>query len=156
MGRDDGATASTLSAWSSPVVDVRMLGPSDLRLLAGAPVDLAGGVADPTLALAILADPRRYVVAGMAGGRIVGIGSAARAERGRTLVIHGVVVAHPHRRRGLGARLLATLLEHARASGCRDACIDVEREDAALRALCARAGGNERPDPIVRVAFALR
>lgn len=141
------------------IVDVRMLGSRDLPLLVWGSPDLVGDAADPRLAKAILDDPRRFVAAAIAGGRLVGIASAVRRSGSRgadALVVREVAVAREHRRRGVGRRLLATLLAHARASGCRAAELDVAREDEALRRLCAATGGIEVPEPVVRVAFRLR
>lgn len=139
-------------------IETRMLGPCDVALLAGAPPDLAGEAADARLARTILEDPRRYVAAARAGGTVIGIASAVRvrATGGDAVVVRGVAVARGHRRRGVGRQLLVTLLDHARASGCREARVEAAAEDVALRGLCASAGGVERAEPVVRVAFALR
>jgi ribosomal protein S18 acetylase RimI-like enzyme len=158
MSRDLDVVAPRAPAPTGPAVEVRMLGPRDLPLLAGAPADLVGEAADPRLAKAILDDPRRFVAAAIAGGRLVGIASAVLANGTRSLdglVLREVAVAVEHRRRGLGRRLLATLFAHARASGCREARVDAPHDDVALRRLCAAAGGIELPEPVVRVAFPL-
>lgn len=139
-------------------IDVRMLGPRDLPLVAGAPPDLVGEAGDPAIAQAILADPRRFVAAAIAGGRLVGIASGVRTSEGdarSTLVLRDVAVASGHRRKGVGRRLVAVLLAHARASGCRGASIEAARDDVALLRLCAAAGAVERPDPVVRLVFPL-
>ncbi len=159
MSRDLDVAAPGGPTRAAPGVDVRMLGPRDVPLLAGAPADLVGEAADPRLAKAILDDPRRFVAAAIAGGKVVGVASAvlsAGAHRLEGLVVRDVAVAASHRRRGVGRRLLSTLLAHARASGCREARVDAPYDDAALRRLCASAGGVEVPEPVVRVAFRLR
>lgn len=158
MSRDLDVVEPRAPAPTGPGVDIRMLGSRDVAVLAGGPADLVGEASDPRLAKAILDDPRRFVAAAIAGGRLVGIASAVLANGTRSLdglVIREVAVAPGHRRRGVGRRLLATLFAHARASGCREARVEAPQDDVALRRLFASAGGVELPEPVVRVAFPL-
>ena len=135
-------------------ISVRMLGATDVALFDDDPTGFIDGI-DAGVAAALLDDPSRHVAIAIAGGHIVGVAFALQRE-GRELVVADVAVAPSHRRRGVGRRLLAALLERGRAVGCREASVEAAHDDAALRALCAAAGGVEETPARVRVAFALR
>ncbi|CAG0970416.1 L-2,4-diaminobutyric acid acetyltransferase [Burkholderiales bacterium] len=139
-------------------IDVRVLGPADAALLERVADGLIPDDVDSPLAAAFLADPRRVLAVALAGGRVVGIATGIRSSSAGTpagLDVRDIAVAPALRRRGVGRRLLAALLEHGRALGCREARADAGRDDVAVRRLCASAGGREVPDPVVRVTFAL-
>lgn len=136
-------------------VSVRMLGPGDLALFDHDSACFVDGV-DARVAASLLDDPSRHVAIAVDGERVVGVAFAMQPEgRHRELVVADVAVAPSHRRRGVGRRLLAVLLERGRAIGCREASVEAGHDDAALRALCAAAGGVEETPLRVRVAFAL-
>jgi aminoglycoside 6'-N-acetyltransferase I len=135
---------------------VRMLRRDDLARLDAADASLAAGL-DARAAEALLDDPSRHAAVALDGASIVGLALATREPGGRSpiLVVADVAVAPSHRRRGVGRRLLETLLAHGRATGCGEATVETDRDDAAARALCAAAGGVEIPERRVRVAFPL-
>lgn len=56
------------------------------------------------------------------------------------LVINNIAVAAPHRRRGLGARLLTHAFEAARAAACQAAWLEVRPSNVAALALYERYG----------------
>ena len=137
-------------------VSVRMLGTDDVALFDDDRTCFIDGV-DARVAASLLDDPSRHVAIAVDRGRVVGFAFAMRREaRDRELVVADVAVAPAHRRRGVGRRLLAVLLERGRALGCREASVEAGHDDAALRAMCAAAGGIEQTPARVRVAFALR
>ena len=143
----------------TPVV-VRLLAPGDEALLDGADATLVDeGVGRRRGPIGrLFGDPRRHVAIALDGTRIVGIAFGAHQSRGRRmpeLVVGDVRVEPAHRRRGVGRRLLALLLGHGRAIGCALAAVEAERDDAAMRRLCAGMGGVEQAEPVVRVAFPL-
>jgi ribosomal-protein-alanine N-acetyltransferase len=85
-----------------------------------------------------LAEPgRRYVAAVDARGDLVGYAGIALAQDAEIMTI-GVVPAW--RRRGVGARLLETLLEAARAGRSRRVFLEVRTSDDGARRLYERAG----------------
>ncbi|MEO8487845.1 MAG: GNAT family N-acetyltransferase [Betaproteobacteria bacterium] len=138
-------------------IDVRMFVSGDAARVADADAALIGGV-DAVSAAALAADPTRHVAIALDGRRVVGIAFATHraGPRGEPeLIVSDLTVAPSHRRRGVGRRLLALLLAHGRALGCSEASAEAERDNAAILALCAAAGGVEVPDPQVRVSFAL-
>ena len=137
-------------------ISVRMLGADDVALFDDDRTCFIDGV-DARIAASLLDDPSRHVAIAVDGRRVVGVAFAMQCDgRNGELVVADVAVASSHRRRGIGRRLLAALLEHGRAIGCREASVEAGRDDAALRALCAAAGGVEESPARVRVAFALR
>ena len=141
----------------TPVV-VRLLAPGDEVLLDGADAALVDEGVDRRAIGRLLGDPRRHVAIALDGMRIVGIAFGAHQSRGRRMpehVVGDVRVVPSHRRRGVGRRLLALLLGHGRAIGCALATVEAERDDAAMRRLCAGMGGVEQAEPVVRVAFPL-
>ena len=71
-------------------------------------------------------------------GELLGYALAARAHT--ELEIRSLAVASAHRRRGLGARLLAALLEAERCQGTSDVVLEVRRSNAAAQQLYAAAG----------------
>ena len=135
---------------------VRMLRRDDLPRFDAADPTLATGV-DARAAAALLADPERHAAVALARGRVVGVALAWQrpGPDAPVLVVADVAVAPSHRRRGVGRRLLQTLLAHGRAMGCGEATVETDRDDVAARALCAAAGGVEVLEPRVRVAFPL-
>ena len=92
------------------------------------------------------------------GGRLVGMASAHwynHPDKPRQLFIDEVGVAGSHRRRGIGAALLALLLARARALGCAEAWVGTEAANTAARALYAAAGGVADPADTVICTFDL-
>jgi ribosomal protein S18 acetylase RimI-like enzyme len=135
-------------------IAVRMLRHDDLARLGAAHASLAAGI-DARAAAALLDDPSRHAAVALDGACIVGLALARRDAGTGALVVADVAVAPSHRRRGVGRRLLQTLLDHGRALGYGAATVEADRDDVAARRLCAAAGGVEVPEPRVRVAFPL-
>jgi RimJ/RimL family protein N-acetyltransferase len=54
------------------------------------------------------------------------------------------------------ASLLSLLLSHANELGCTQAWVATEPENTAARALYAKAGGQEDPEPVVTYTFPLQ
>ena len=142
---------------SGEAIVIRLLACDDLARLDTADGELLRDV-DPRVATAWLGDPRRHVAIALAGARVVGIAFASHRFRARgapELVVGDVTVASAYRRRGVGRRLLALLLARGRSLGCREAVAEAERDNAAMRRLCAGMGGVELAEPTVRVSFPL-
>lgn len=139
-------------------VTVRILQPSDARLVASA----APGVFDhaPQLPLTteFLKDPWRHLVAAIDEGRIVGFISAmhyVHPDKLAELWIHEVGVAPSHQDQGIGAELLRSMLEHGKKLGCLNAWVLTDKENTAAMRLYAAAGGVEVPKPAVIFEFDL-
>jgi ribosomal protein S18 acetylase RimI-like enzyme len=125
-------------------VAVRMLADGDRALLGRAAPGVFDRAVDPALADAFLADPRHHIAAAIDGAEVVGFVSGVdywHPDKPRELFINEVSVARAYRRRGVGVRLMRTMLDHARALGCRNAWVLTERDNPAANGLYRRTGG---------------
>jgi aminoglycoside 6'-N-acetyltransferase I len=137
-------------------VQLRLLGSGDLPLLDRVADDVFDAPVDPRWARAFLADPRHHMVVALDDGVVVGMASAidyVHPDKAPQLWINEIGVASSHRRRGIGLRLLNTLLAHGRALGCTEAWLGTERENTPARRLYERAGSE--PEPFVLYSFPL-
>jgi aminoglycoside 6'-N-acetyltransferase I len=126
-------------------LEVRLLGPADAALFAR----IAEGVFDdpvrPELVEEFLNDPRHALSVAIVDGEIVGMASGVRyvhPDKPSEFWINEVGVAPAFHRQGLGKRIMAELLAHARREGCREAWVLTDDDNAAARALYAAAGGD--------------
>jgi aminoglycoside 3-N-acetyltransferase I len=125
-------------------ISIRMLAPGD----EGVVRDLAtlDGSADPA---ALLVDPRTLLLAAFDGDRPVGFVLAHELPRRHgdraKLFIYEVEVAESHRRRGIGAALLARLAELARERGIRVGFVLTGPDNGPANALYRSAGGTSQP-----------
>lgn len=139
-------------------IEVRALGEGDEAVL-----DRVGdGVFDRAVggarAAALLRAPHHHLVVAVEDGTVVGFGTAVdhlRPDKPAELWIDEIGVATGHRRRGLGKRLLAALLEAGRDAGCAEAWLLAGRANVPARALYASMGGRETADPQVLCTFDL-
>jgi len=126
--------------------------PQDIRILAAGDEDVLASVAqgvfdnpvDPDLAKDFLADPRHHIVVAIDGGVVVGFASGVdyvHPDKPREFWINEVGVAPTRRGRGLGKSVLRTLLDRARALGCREAWVLTETDNEAANALYVTLGG---------------
>jgi ribosomal protein S18 acetylase RimI-like enzyme len=127
-----------------PEVAVRMLGNGDQALLARPAPEVFDEAVDPALADAFLKDPHHHIAAAIAGAELVGFVSGVdywHPDKARELFVNEVSVARAYRRRGVGLRLMRTMLDHARALGCREAWVMTDVDNRAANGLYRRAGG---------------
>ena len=66
-----------------------------------------------------------------------------------------VGVAPPFQGRGVGRRMLAALLAHARTLGCREAWVLTSHDNTGARHMYAAAGGVEEGEAPLMITFAL-
>ena len=137
--------------------DVRLLGPGDAAVLH----DIAPGVfdnpVDPRWSAEFFADPRHHLAVALDAGRVVGMASGVHyvhPDKPPELWVNEVGVAPTHEGRGLGRRLVAALLAHGRALGCRTAWVLTDEDNAAARRTYAAAGGTDAGAPRI-IEFAL-
>lgn len=142
---------------AEPSVAVRMLGDDgDLRLLTNVPDDVFDEPVDPDRAAGFLADPCHHMAVAVEGARLVGFASGVHhwhPDKAADLFINEVGVATAYQRQGIGRRLMATLVAHARQLGCRDAWVLTGSNNAAANALYAGAGGVADSDALVMYSF---
>jgi aminoglycoside 6'-N-acetyltransferase I len=139
-------------------VDVRVLGPDDAATLADVAPDVFDEAVDARWSAEFLADPRHHLAVAVDAGRVVGMASGVRhvhPDKAPQLWINEVGVAPTHEGRGIGRRLVAALLAHARALGCVEGWVLVDEDNAAARRMYAAAGGGEERERPVMVAFPL-
>jgi ribosomal protein S18 acetylase RimI-like enzyme len=106
----------------------------------------------------LLADPRTLMLVAFDGARPVGFVQAHELPRRHgdrsKLFVYEVDVTASHRRRGIGAELLARLAELARERGIRVGFVLTDEDNAAANALYRSAGGTSAPDVIWTFSYA--
>jgi ribosomal protein S18 acetylase RimI-like enzyme len=103
-----------------------------------------------------LADPRAHLAVAIVDGVVIGMASGLvynHPDKPRQLFLNEVGVAEPYRRRGVGRRLIETLLEAGRAAGCVEAWVATETDNHTAREFYAALGGREEPSPAVVYTF---
>jgi ribosomal protein S18 acetylase RimI-like enzyme len=139
-------------------VTVRILQPSEARLVASAAPGVFDHAPQFSLTTEFLKDPWHHLVAAIDEGRVVGFISAMHylhPDKLTELWINEVGVAPSHRSKGIGAELLRTMLEHGRKLGCVNAWVLSDKANTAAMRLYAGAGGVEVAKPAVMFEFDL-
>ena len=142
-----------------PNIAVRILGGDEAHVLDRVAEGVFDGPVDPRWAAEFFADPRHHLAVALDEETIVGMASGVRyvhPDKAPQLFVNEVAVAPAYQRRGVGNRLVRTLLEHGRTLGCVEAWVLTEVENEAARGLYRAAGGVEATEPIVMVEFDLR
>jgi ribosomal protein S18 acetylase RimI-like enzyme len=137
---------------------IRRLGRDDLPVLERIAPEVFDFDLDVRLSAEFLADPRHHLVVALAGGQVVGFASGVHyvhPDKPAELFGNEGGVAPGYRRRGIGRRVLAALLEHGKAIGCRQSWVATEPANTAARALYAGVGDVECKEPAVVVSFDL-
>jgi aminoglycoside 6'-N-acetyltransferase I len=140
----------------SAAVEIRLLHSGDEPVLERVAPDVFDNPIDPALAREFLADPRHHIAVAISDGIVVGMASAVHyihPDKPMELWVNEVAVAPTHQQRGIGKRLLAALLDHGRALGCKQAWLGAEESNMAARRLYVSAGAQEAP--MVYVTFDL-
>jgi ribosomal protein S18 acetylase RimI-like enzyme len=133
------------------MITVRILDRDDAAVLENVAPEVFDHPIDPAICREFLADPRHHIVVALKAGQVVGFATAVHyvhPDKPPELWINEVGVTPELHRQRVGAQLMAQLLSHARALGCREAWVLTEEDNAAARALYASAGGKEEPGPI--------
>ena len=150
-------TAVTSDAPSTPVIEVRLLGPADGAVLERVADGVFDGPVDSRWSAAFLADPRHHLVVALDDGVVVGMASAldyVHPDKAPQLWINEVGVAPSHHRRGIARRLMEAMLALGRTLGCTEAWLGTEDENVPARALYEATGGVA--EPFVLYAFPLQ
>lgn len=139
-------------------IEVRLLGSGEAGVLARVAEDVFDHAVSPEWTAAFLDDPRHHLAVALDDGTVVGFASGVdhgHPDKPLQLWINEVSVAPSHRERGVGTRLVRSLLAHGRTLGCVEAWVLTEGDNAAARRLYAAAGGKESPELVVMVEFDL-
>jgi len=140
-------------------LEIRILGPADGDVLKRVSPDVFDNEIIPLRATEFLNDPRHHIVAALDDGVVVGFASGVHyvhPDKTPELFVNEVGVAPSHRRRGIGKKLLETLLELGRAEGCLEAWVGTGPSNIAAIALYASIDGAEAPENFVTFTFPLR
>ena len=138
-------------------IEIRLLGPQDVGVLAHVAPDVFDDPIDVGRANEFLADPRHHLAVAVEDGLVVGFVSAIHYvhpdKPSPELWINEVGVAATHRRRGLGTRLLGAVFAVARGLGCAEAWVLTDRANTAAMRLYVAAGSTEAPTDHVMFSF---
>jgi ribosomal protein S18 acetylase RimI-like enzyme len=140
------------------MVEVRMLEPGEASLLNGAAPGVFDESPDPRWTAEFAADSRHHLAVALDAGLVVGMASGVHyvhPDKPPQLWINEVGVSPAHQGQGLGKRLVAALLDRARALGCTEAWVLTETENAAAQRMYRAAGGCEEPARPVMFTFTL-
>lgn len=108
---------------------------------------------------AFLAQPSNILVVAVVAGTVVGMASGmtyVHPDKPLTLFLNEVGVSARFQRRGIARRLVAAMLDQARALGCREAWVATEIDNAPARALYRATGGVEEHQHAVVYVYPLR
>lgn len=139
------------------MVTVRLLRSDEADVLRHVAPDVFDHAIDSVQTDAFFADSRHHLAVALDDSLVVGMASAVEyfhPDKPPTLWINEVGVAPDYQRCGLGKRLVAVLLEHARALGCTEAWVGTEVENEAARQLYVASGGGTG-EPFVMYTFPL-
>jgi ribosomal protein S18 acetylase RimI-like enzyme len=139
-------------------VEVRLLGPGEAAVLERVADDVFDHAVQPALAEAYLADPNNLLAVAIDDGLVVGMATGLtylHPDKPLQLWVNEVGVDARWHRRGLGMRLVQTLLDAARARGCREAWVATEENNTPARALYRALDGAEDSDRAVVYTWAL-
>jgi aminoglycoside 6'-N-acetyltransferase I len=140
-------------------IEIKLLGPQDAGVLQHVAPDVFDDPINVRRAEEFLADPRHHLVVAVDDGLVVGFVSAVHYVHPDKplpeLWINEVSVSATHRDRGLGTRLLRSLLDVARVLGCAEAWVLTDRANTAAMRLYPAAGSTEPPSDHVMFTFRL-
>ena len=135
------------------MIEIKVLGDNDASIL----MNVAPGVFDNPVDLRatdeFLRDRRHHLAVAVEDGVVVGFVSALHyihPDKPRPeLWINEVGVAPTHQERGLGKKLLHSILEAAQRSGCAEAWVLTDRSNVPATRLYSSMGGAEPKDQLM-------
>ena len=135
-----------------------MLRAGEEAILSHAAPDLFDNPVRADLAREFLTDLRHHIAVALDNGVVVGFASAVHyvhPDKSAELWINEVGVTPTHRQRGLARQVVAALLDHGRARGCKLAWVLTDTRNGAARTLYTSAGGTELSRDAAHVEFDL-
>jgi ribosomal protein S18 acetylase RimI-like enzyme len=134
------------------LIEVRLLGPADTAVLDRVADDVFDHAVQSALAQAFLADPKNLLAVAIDDGLVVGMATALlylHPDKPLQCFVNEVGVSPRWHRRGLGARLMRTLLAAARERGAEEAWVATEENNTPARTLYKSLDGAEDSDPAI-------
>ena len=136
------------------MIDVKLLGPNDFEILSSIAPHVFDDPINFSSTLEFLSDPRHRLVVALDDTLVVGFVSAVvylhPDKQTPELWINEVGVAPSHQGQGIGKRLMKKVLETAKESGCSEAWVLTEQDNAAAIALYkSTSGREEKPNPVM-------
>lgn len=131
-------SAPIVAAMSDPSVTLHLVTAVNAHLLDRVAPNVFDHDVRPELLREFLANPMNHLVVAVDEGTVIGMASAisyVHPDKPLQLFVNEVGVAAAHRRRGIGKRLMAALLDHGRRLGCTEAWVGTEAENEAALAL---------------------
>lgn len=107
---------------------------------------------NPGFLLEYLTNPSNALFVATVEGQVVGMATGiayVHPDKPRSLFINEVGVAAQHHRRGIGTKLISSLLEWGRSKGCAEAWVATEVSNSAARLFYQSTGGIEGDEPFV-------
>jgi aminoglycoside 6'-N-acetyltransferase I len=130
----------------APPLEVRLLSPTDVRVLDRLDDGVFDNPVRPELVQAFFSNPANLLAVAISDGVVVGMASGivyVHPDKPPQLFINEVGVSERFHRQGIGKRLVATLLQRSGELGCTEAWVATEEGNAGARALYAALGGRE-------------
>lgn len=140
------------------MVEVRLVGRADAHLLDRVDDDVFDHAVQPALVRAFLANPSNLLAVAIVDGEVVGMASGiayVHPDKPLQLFVNEVGVSARYARRGIGRRLVRTLLDRGRELGCAEAWVATEVDNRPARGLYASLGGVEQDERAVVYLFPL-
>lgn len=138
-------------------ISIRVLGSDEAHVLDHVAEDVFDNPVEPEWRDEFFADPRHHLAVVLDGDLVVGMASGVHyvhPDKPPDLWINEVAVAPTHEGRGLGRRLVATLVAHATSLGCREAWVLTSPTNEAAKRMYRAAGSV--PEEELSVMFTYR
>jgi ribosomal protein S18 acetylase RimI-like enzyme len=137
-------------------IEVRIADVGDAEALVRTGDDVFDHPVRPAPLAAFFANPSNLLAIALADGEVVGMASGiayVHPDKPMQLFVNEVGVSERFQRRGVGARLVRTLLDRGHDLGCIEAWVATEDDNLAARALYASVGGLEEAERAVVYVF---
>lgn len=138
-------------------IEIRILDPHGAHLLKNVAPDVFDEPVDAGLTAQFLTDPRHHIVVALDGDLIVGMATAVdyvHPDKPQELWINEVGVSASYHRKGIGRKIVQSILDLGRELGCSEAWVATEPSNAPAKGLYESAGG--RDESAVIYAFELQ
>jgi aminoglycoside 6'-N-acetyltransferase I len=140
------------------MVEIRVLQSSEASALDNVADGVFDGPVNQRWSREFFADPRHHLAVAFDQNLVVGMASGVHyvhPDKAPELWINEVGVADSHQGQGIGRRLLAVLMDHARSLGCGEAWVLTGSDNIAAQRMYRAAGGEPEADRPVLFTFRL-